>query len=56
MKDREYKQTDYPHKELTSRIICAAIEVHKVLGPGYVESVYERALARELNLQNIAYK
>ena len=34
--------------DLTERIIAAAIEVHRVLGPGLLESVYEAILAREL--------
>jgi GxxExxY protein len=38
----------YPHKELTGKIIRAAMKVHSVLGPGYVERVYENALLREL--------
>ena len=33
---------------LTSKIIGAAIEVHKVLGPGLLESIYETALCIEL--------
>jgi GxxExxY protein len=36
------------HEELTSRIIACAIEVHKTLGPGFLESIYEMALAIEL--------
>ena len=32
------------HQDLTSRIIGGAIEVHKKLGPGFVESIYENAL------------
>jgi GxxExxY protein len=31
------------HEELTGQIIGAAIEVHKTLGPGYVEAIYENA-------------
>ena len=37
-------------------IIGAAIEVHKQLGPGYLESIYEEALAIELNLRNIKHQ
>jgi GxxExxY protein len=37
---------------LTREIIGAAIEVHRALGPGLLESAYERCLARELTLRN----
>jgi len=36
------------HKELTEQIIGAAIRVHKKLGPGFIESIYEKALMIEL--------
>ena len=39
--------------ELTEKIIGAAIEVHRVLGPGLLESVYEEALAIELELRGL---
>jgi GxxExxY protein len=39
----------YPLKELTGQIIGAAIEVHRHLGPGLLESAYETCLAYELN-------
>ena len=39
---------------LARRVIGAAIEVHKTLGPGYLESVYEEALALELGLNDVA--
>lgn len=32
------------HEELTEKIIAAAIEVHRRLGPGFLESIYENAL------------
>jgi len=35
------------HAELTERIIGAAIEVHRRLGPGFIESIYENALVIE---------
>ena len=42
--------------ELTYRVIGCAIEVHKHLGPGLLESVYEKCFLRELNLQGITNK
>ena len=39
--------------ELTEKIIGAAIEVHRVLGPGLLESIYEEALAIELQLRGL---
>jgi GxxExxY protein len=41
---------------LTEKIIGAAIEVHKVLGPGLLESAYEGCLAHELTLSNIPFE
>ncbi len=42
--------------QLTHAIIGAAIEVHKQLGPGLLESAYEECLARELTLRNIKFE
>ena len=42
--------------ELTYKVIGCAIEVHKHLGPGLLESVYEKCFLRELTLQGIAFK
>ena len=44
------------HEELTGHIIAAAISVHKALGPGFLESVYEEALAIEFNAFGIHYE
>jgi len=41
------------HEELTEKIIGAAIEVHRALGPGLVESAYEECLCRELSLRGV---
>ncbi len=42
--------------ELTEKIIGAAIEVHRDLGPGLLESIYEEALCYEFELQRIKYQ
>lgn len=42
--------------DLSYKVIGAAIEVHKTLGPGLLESVYHRCLEQELSLQKISYK
>jgi GxxExxY protein len=44
------------YEKLTYKIIGAAKEVYKVLGPGYLESVYEDALCYELDLLDFLYQ
>ena len=41
---------------LTEKIIGAAIEVHRELGPGLLESIYEEALCHEFEMQGIRHK
>ena len=41
---------------LTEQIIGAAIEVHRILGPGLLESVYEMCLCHELSLRGIEFR
>jgi GxxExxY protein len=48
--------TQLLYSEITGPVIGAAIEVHKILGPGFLESVYEEAFAIELELRRISYK
>ena len=55
-KNKKLKEPEKDIDLLAHKVIGAAIEVHKVLGPGFLESVYEEALCVELNLQEIPYK
>ncbi|MEM9080567.1 MAG: GxxExxY protein [Verrucomicrobiota bacterium] len=41
---------------LSEKVIGAAIEVHRILGPGLLEHSYEKALGHELDLRGISYK
>jgi len=41
------------HQELTERIIGCAMTLHRVLGPGFLESVYQKSLAHELDKAGI---
>ena len=53
---REVMLRDIPENHLTESVISAALEVHKTLGPGLKEEVYEAALAHELNLRGIEHR
>ena len=44
------------YETLTEQIIGAAIEVHKALGPGLLESVYEECLCHELHLRGLRFQ
>ncbi|MFH1907137.1 MAG: GxxExxY protein [Chloroflexota bacterium] len=43
-------------KELSYAIVGAAMEVHRLLGPGFLETVYQAALAHELTLRRIPFE
>ena len=45
----------YKYSELTGKIIGCAMEVHKILGNGFQEVVYQRALAIELEMQHVIF-
>jgi GxxExxY protein len=45
----------YPESELTGKVIGCCMEVHRFLGNGFQEVIYQRALAIEFNRQNISF-
>lgn len=47
---------ELPFKELTHKIIGCAMEVHRVLGPGFQEYIYQRALAIEMKNAGIKFE
>jgi len=49
-------EKDLLHHELKRCIIGAAMEVHRILGAGFIESVYEESLAIEFDLRKIPYE
>ena len=44
------------YKELSFAVVGAAMEVHKVLGPGYLEAVYHKALEHELKARGLPFE
>lgn len=54
--DTKYIKSKYPFSEITNRIIKCAIEVHKSLGPGFLENIYENALTFELKQQGLRFE
>jgi GxxExxY protein len=50
------REPDKAIDDLANAVIGVAIEVHRLLGPGYLESVYEEAMAVELELRGIGFE
>jgi len=53
---RKMREPDQTLEQLAHEVIGAAIDVHREIGPGFLESVYQNALYYELGLRNIAYE
>ncbi|MEM6816296.1 MAG: GxxExxY protein, partial [Bacteroidota bacterium] len=51
----EDRKKEYKHSDLTGKVIGCAMEVHKTLGNGFQEVIYQRALAIEFDLQKLGY-
>lgn len=50
------KRPDLKMAELTDRVIGMAIQIHKTLGPGLLESAYEACLCHELQLASVPFE
>jgi GxxExxY protein len=46
----------YEFEELSSKVLAAAIDVHKALGPGFVEPIYQKALEVALQHRGISFE
>jgi len=56
VKKTDHRDTEAQRDELTEKVIGAAIEVHRALGPGLLESAYEKCLCHELSLRNFSFQ
>ena len=54
-KDESAKKRGHQFEELSNQLIGAAIQVHKELGPGFLESIYEQALKVELSESGLGF-
>lgn len=52
---RTTDDSGFEYSDLTSSVIGCAIEVHRILGPGLLESAYEQCLAHELHLSKVPF-
>jgi len=52
----DYVKEEYLHSAITSKIIGAAKEVHRILGPGFMEVIYQRSLALELPVFGLEFE
>jgi GxxExxY protein len=50
-----HTKDEYKYSALTGKIIGCAMEVHKILGNGFQEVIYQRALAKEMEMQGLSF-
>jgi GxxExxY protein len=53
--DRKLREVEPTLNEWTRLVVDAALQVHRVLGPGFLERHYEAALVRELSLRSVPF-
>ena len=53
---REFRESEYPNKDLTYKLIGLAMETHRYLGNGFAEVVYKDALTEEFRRAGICYE
>ena len=53
---RDTEHTEGERDPLTAKVIGCAIEVHRTLGPGLLESAYEQCLAHELKVADVPFR
>ena len=53
---RQFPEERYPHQDITEKIIGAAPEVHRVLGTGFTEPVYQEAMEIEMRTRAIRFE
>jgi GxxExxY protein len=56
MHHKDTEDTKKKINALSNAVIGAAIEVHRILGPGLLESAYEECLCRELSIRNVPFE
>lgn len=49
-------KNEFKYSEITAKVIGAAMEVHKLLGNGFQEVIYQRALEKEIKMHGISYQ
>ncbi len=54
--DKRVVKEEFKYSEITFKVLASAFEVHKILGNGFQELIYQRALAEEMSLRNLSFQ